>query len=137
MTKNSRREHLLSLKDEKRTMIFYEAPHKLGATLRDMYENFGDRNIAIVRGITKIHEEIIRTTFSEAVRLYGDGGLKGEIVLIIDGKKEEKKEVSLEDAVAIALSKMEEGFSKNDSAKFAAKQTGLKKGDIYSRLMEV
>ncbi|MBE6755289.1 MAG: 16S rRNA (cytidine(1402)-2'-O)-methyltransferase [Ruminococcaceae bacterium] len=137
VTKNSRREHLESLKDEKRTMIFYEAPHKLGATLKDMYENFGERNIAIVREITKIHEEVIRTTFSEAVKNYGDGGLKGEIVLIIDGKKEEKKEISLEDAVEIALSKMKEGFSKNESAKFAAKQTGIKKGDIYAELTEV
>ena len=137
VTKNSRREHLLSLKDEKRTMIFYEAPHKLGATLKDMFDNFGERNIAIVREITKIHEEVIRTTFSEAVRLYGDGGLKGEIVLIIEGKKEEEKEISLEDAVKIALSKMEEGFSKNESAKFAAKQTRFKKGDIYSQLTEV
>ena len=137
VTKNSRREHLESLKDEKRTMIFYEAPHKLGATLKDMYENFGERNIAIVREITKIHEEVIRTTFSEAVKNYGEGGLKGEIVLIIDGKKEEKKEISLEDAVEIALSKMKEGFSKNESAKFAAKQTGIKKGDIYAELTEV
>lgn len=136
VTKNSRREHLESLKDEKRTMIFYEAPHKLGATLKDMYANFGERNIAIVREITKIHEEVIRTTFSKAVELYGDGGLKGEIVLIIDGKKDEKKEISLEDAVTIALEKMKQGFSKNDSAKFAAKQTGIKKGDIYSKLME-
>ncbi len=137
VTKNSRREHLESLKDEKRTMIFYEAPHKLGATLKDMYESFGERNIAIVREITKIHEEVIRTTFSEAVRAYGDGGLKGEIVLIIDGKKEEKKEITLEDAVQIALEKMKEGFSKNESAKFAAKQTGIRKGEIYSELMEV
>ena len=136
VTKNSRREHLESLKDEKRTMIFYEAPHKLGSTLRDMYENFGERNIAIVREITKIHEEVIRTTFSEAVRLYGEGGLKGEIVLIIDGKKEEKREVSLDSAVEIALEKMKQGFSKNESAKLAAKQTGIKKGDIYSKLME-
>ena len=118
-------------------MIFYEAPHKLGATLKDMYENFGERNIAIVREITKIHEEVIRTTFSEAVKLYGDGGLKGEIVLIIDGRKEEKKEISLEDAVSLALDKMKEGFSKNESAKFAAKQTGIKKGDIYAELTEV
>ncbi len=137
VTKNSRREHLLSLKDEKRTMIFYEAPHKLGATLKDMYENFGERNIAIVREITKIHEEVIRTTFSSAVEMYGEGGIKGEIVLIIEGKKEEKKEVSLDDAVNIALEKMKEGFSKNDSAKLAAKQTGIKKGDIYARLTEI
>ncbi len=134
VTKNSRREHLLSLVDEKRTMIFYEAPHKLGATLKDMYENFGERNIAIVREITKIHEEVIRTTFSEAVLAYGEGGIKGEIVLIIEGKKEEKTEVSLEDAVNFAKAKIAEGFSKNESAKLAAKKTGIKKGDIYAEL---
>lgn len=136
VTKNSRREHLLSLKDEKRTMIFYEAPHKLAATLKDMYDSFGERKIAIVRELTKIHEEVIRTTFSQAVKDYGDGGLKGEIVLIIEGKKEEEKPFTLEDAVKMAQEKISDGFSKNESAKFAAKATGIKKGDIYNVLTE-
>ena len=68
-------------------MIFYEAPHKLSATLKDMNKVFGNREIAIVRELTKIHEQVIRTTLDEAVRLYSDGGLKGEMVLIYAGEE--------------------------------------------------
>ncbi len=136
VSKNSRREHLLSLTDEKRTMIFYEAPHKLSSTLKDMYECFGNRKIAIVRELTKIHEEVIRTDFEEAVRLYADGSLKGEIVLIVSGKEEEKKEFSLDDALKIASDNIKKGMSKSDAAKQAAKLTGIKKGEIYDLLTE-
>lgn len=89
MNKNGRSEHLESLKNEQRTMIFYEAPHKLPATLKDMSEVFGDREIAIVRELTKIHEEVIRTTLSEAKEKYENENIKGEIVLIVAGKQEE------------------------------------------------
>ena len=87
VNKKSRREHLNEVKNEKRTMIFYEAPHKLNATLRDMLEAFGDRNTAIVRELTKIHEEVINTTLEKAVAEYAENPLKGEIVLIIEGEK--------------------------------------------------
>ena len=79
VNKKSRRDHLDEVKDERRTMIFYEAPHKLYATLRDMLDAWGDRRIAIVRELTKIHEEVIRTTLSEAVRRSKDDPFKGEI----------------------------------------------------------
>ena len=92
MNKPSRREHLISLEKETRTMLFYEAPHKLGATLRDMNKVFGNREIAIVREITKIHEEVIRTTLDEAVEKYADGSVKGEIVLVIKGAEPENTE---------------------------------------------
>ena len=72
-------------------MIFYEAPHKLPATLKDMYEAFGDRKIALVRELTKIHEEVIHTTLSQASTMYTDTQPKGEYVLIIEGQKEEEK----------------------------------------------
>ncbi len=134
VTKKSRREHLNEIRDEKRTMIFYEAPHKLSYTLRDLYEALGDRRIAIVRELTKIHEEVIRTTLKQAVEDYPDNNLKGEIVLIIEGAKEEKSEVTLEDAVEKAKDYIAKGMSINDAAKTAARDTGLKKSDIYKAL---
>ncbi len=138
VNKQSRREHLNSLRNERRTMIFYEAPHKLAATLRDMCDTFGDRRIAIVRELTKIHEQVIRTTLTQAAEKYADGALKGEMVIIIEGAPEEPKtEASLEDAAAIALLLIEnEGMSKSDAAKAAAKKTGFKKGDIYKLITD-
>lgn len=136
MNKPSRRKHLEELKTEKRTMIFYEAPHKLPATLKDLAETFGERNIAIVREITKIHEEVIRTTLSDAAEKYSDGSLKGEIVIIVEGAKEEKHKTTVEEAVALALRIEKDGASRSDAAKQAAKQTGFKKGDIYKLMGE-
>lgn len=135
VNKKSRRQHLDEIRAERRTMIFYEAPHKLSATLRDLYEALGERKIAIVREITKIHEEVIRTTLSQAVIDYPNNNLKGELVLIIEGAKESaKEEITLDDAKKLALSFTEAGMSKNDAAKMAAKQSGLKKSDIYKLL---
>ena len=135
MNKQSRREHLASISDEKRTMIFYEAPHKLAATLKDLYETLGEREITIVREITKIHEEVIKTTLSEASVKYADNSLKGEIVLVIEGKKEEEEsEITLDDALILARKLIDEGMSASMAAKQAAKETGIKKGDIYKAL---
>lgn len=135
VNKKSRKQHLDEIRAERRTMIFYEAPHKLSATLRDLYEALGERKIAIVREITKMHEEVIRTTLSQAVVDYPDNNLKGEIVLIIEGAKEyAKAEITLDDAKELALSFVLAGMSKNDAAKMAAKQSGLKKSDIYRLL---
>lgn len=136
MNKNSRREHLNSLKNEQRTMVFYEAPHKLASTLSDMLETFGDREISIVREITKIHEEVIRTTLKSAKEKYENESIKGEIVLIVSGVKKEKEEMTLQQAVEIAKEKMHEGASLNESAKYAAKETGIKKNLIYKTLNE-
>lgn len=136
MNKVSRREHIASLAGEKRTMIFYEAPHKFPATVCDLYEALGDRKIAIVRELTKIHEQVIRTTLAQASEKYKKEDIKGEIVLIIEGAKEEEKaEITLSDAAQIARSIEKTGASKSDAAKLAAKQTGLKKGDIYKLLL--
>ncbi len=137
VSKVSRREHLEEVKREKRTMVFYEAPHKLSATLNDIYSCFGDRQIAIVREITKIHEEVIRTTLKEASEKYSEESLKGEIVLVIEGYKEQEKDLpTLEDAIIKAKSYIEEGMSASFAAKQAAKDTGIKKGDIYKALLE-
>lgn len=133
--KPNRREHLLSLVDEKRTMVFYEAPHKLPSTLKDMAEYFGDRSIAIVKEITKIYESVERTTLFEAAKKYEGANLKGEYVLIIAGKPEEKEAVpTLFDAVKTARELIAGGASLNDAAKEAAKKTGIKKSDIYKAL---
>ncbi len=138
VNKPSRREHLLSLVNEQRTMIFYEAPHKLSATLKDMYKYFGDRRIAIVRELTKIHEEVIRTTLSEAAVQYEDSNLKGEYVLIIEGaEKPAKTDSTLEEAVELAFELVESGNSMSDAAKEIARVTGFKKGEIYKKLIEL
>lgn len=134
-TKQLRREHLSELIDEKRTMIFYEAPHKLPATLADMAEYWGDRRIAIVKELTKIHELVERTTLYAAAEKYKEVAPKGEFVIIIEGKKETaSQEITLDDAVEIALELVKQGASKTDAAKEAAKKTGIKKSDIYKSL---
>ena len=137
MNKIGRRQHLTELKTEKRTMIFYEAPHKLLNTLKDMLEYFGDREIALVKELTKIHEKVIRTTFSEAIDLYTENPPKGEFVLIVTGAKEETEEYTLEDAVKIAKDLTDKGESSSFAAKEATKVTGIKKGDIYKQLLEL
>ncbi len=137
MNKVSRREHLSSIKDEKRTMVFYEAPHKLAATLHDLYDTLGDRDLAIVREITKLHEQVIRTTLCQAAERYSQESLKGEIVLVISGKPDsEEEEVTLSEAVALAKVYVGEGLGISMAAKKAAKETGIKKGDIYKQLQE-
>ena len=137
VSKVSRREHLEEVKKEKRTMVFYEAPHKLSATLSDMYAYFGDRKLAIVREITKIHEEVIRTTLAEASEKFKEESLKGEIVLVIEGYTESEEDIpTLEDAIEKARAYMQEGMSVSFAAKQAAKDTGIKKGDIYKALQE-
>ena len=136
VNKRSRKEHLASLAGEARTMIFYDAPHKLPATLRDLYAALGDRRIAIVREITKVHEEVLRTTLGQAAGAYADGGLRGEIVLVIEGAEAPAQDaVLLEDAVEIARGRMAAGQSASDAARQTARETGLKKGDLYKALL--
>lgn len=136
VNKKSRREHLEEIKDEKRTLIFYEAPHKLSNTLKDLYNALGDREIAIVRELTKIHEEVIKTSLKEACELYADNKLKGEIVLVIQGKQPEVKgEITLQDAVEMTKKLVDKGMSVNNAAKEIAAQTPFKKGDIYKELL--
>ena len=136
VNKKSRSAHLESLLDERRTMIFYEAPHKLAATLKDFYTTFGDRKLTIARELTKVHEEIIRTTTKEAAERYTDGALKGEIVLVLEGRKEaEASALTPEEAVAYAKKLIDDGMRPTDAAKEAAAMAGLKKNDIYRELI--
>lgn len=138
VNKKSRKDHLNSLKKEKRTMIFYEAPHKLPATLKDLYEFFGERKMTIVREITKIHEETIRTNTKYAAENLSDGSIKGEIVLILEGDKtseQEGSEYTLDTAVELAKKLMEKGQKPSDAAKEAASISGFKKNEIYRNLI--
>lgn len=139
MNKRGRRTHLLSLQAETRTMIFYEAPHKLRRTLTDLYASFGERRIALCRELTKIYEEVIRTTLSEAAKLYRSKEPKGEFVLIIEGAKitppAEEEQLSLEEAANMAKALVAAGHSASDAAKEAAQASGKKKNDIYRLMM--
>ena len=135
VSKQNRKKHLEELINEKRTMIFYEAPHKLASTLSDMVKYWGNRNIALVKEITKIHENVERTTLFDAAEKYKDGSAKGEYVLIVEGKPEEEdEEITIEVAVEMAKKLVDDGLSKNEAAKEIAKETGLKKSDIYKSL---
>lgn len=136
VNKPSRREHLEEIVSERRTMVFYEAPHKLTATLKDLYKYLGDRRIALIKELTKIHETVERTTLSEACEKYSAQTPKGEFVIVIEGSTEPKqKEVSLDEAVVLAKGLVESGMAINDAAKEIAKETKLKKGDIYKALL--
>lgn len=135
--KKKRKEQLSFLATQPCTIILYEAPHKLSATLRDLYGTLGDRKITIVRELTKIHEEIIRTTLAEAVEAYPENNLKGELVLILEGRKEATNTLSLEDAANRAREFMANGMSASNAAKMAAKESGLKKGDIYRLISDI
>ncbi len=118
-------------------MIFYEAPHKLPATLRDFYAAFGDRRLSIVRELTKVHEEVIRTTTAYAAAHYADGSVRGEIVLVLEGfsQPEEAPAYTLEAAVALAKELTASGKKATEAAKEAAAATGFKKNEIYRELM--
>ena len=131
--KKSRKEHLESLKTEQRTMIFYEAPHKLVSTLEDLAEAFGeDRGISLCRELTKLHEEVVRTTLGEAVAKYTENPPKGEFVLIVAGAEPVQKEVPTEtDAASRVAQLMEEGLSRKDAVKQTAKELGLPKNVVY------
>ena len=137
VNRRSRREHLDSLVNEQRTMVFYEAPHKLLSTLEDMLTAWGDRRLCLARELTKLHEEIKLTTLSTAVDHYRENPPRGEFVLVINGAEAQKPQTfTLDDAVELAQTFIGEGLSASDAAKKAAAQTGLKKGDIYRGLMQ-
>lgn len=134
MNKKNRRSHLDSLRSEERTMIFYEAPHKLAATLRDLADTFGaDRSVSLCRELSKLHEEVRRTTLGEAADYYRDNTPKGEFVLVVRGAEpQEEQEATLEDGLALVEKlRAEEGLSLRDGVKRAAKELGLAKNQLY------
>ena len=131
--KKSRREHLESLKNERRTMIFYEAPHKLCATLESMAEVFGgDRPISLCRELTKLHEEVIRTTLQGAIQLYSEQAPKGEFVLVVAGAPEQVEETATTaDAKTRVEQLMAAGMSRKDAVKQTAQELNLPKNAVY------
>ena len=136
MNKKNRRAHLQSLAAEERTMIFYEAPHKLPATLADLREAFGaDRRISLCRELTKLHEEVRRTTLGEAVDYYDANPPKGEFVLVVEGAPHQEPErVTLEAGVERMVQLMEaENLSRKEAAKRVAAETGLGKNELYQK----
>lgn len=134
VNKKSRREHLDSLRGERRTMIFHEAPHKLAATLADLRDTFGpDRQIALCRELTKLHEETRRTTLGEAADYYAANPPKGEFVLVVAGAQQETgAAVTLEEGVEQVLALREQGMRLKDAAREVAEHTGLSKNELYT-----
>ena len=137
--KNERRKRLESLKREDRTLIFYEAPHKLKATLLDMCDVFGEeRKISICREITKLNEEVIRTTLGKAVEIYSEKEPRGEYVLIIEGMTESASEEN--PLCALSPSEhvnhyIELGFAKMDAIKAASRDRGMSKSEMYKLVL--
>ena len=137
--KKSRREHLEALIHEQRTMIFYEAPPTLLSTLEDMAAAFGnDRPISLCRELTKLHEEVVRTTLGQAIEKYRANAPKGEFVLVLAGAPEEvKEEPSVEDAAQYLSRLIESGLSRKDAIKQTAKDLNLPKNVVYDLALEI
>lgn len=134
----TRREHLERLRGETRTMIFYEAPHKLLATLRDLTAAFGeDRRISLCRELTKLHEEVRRMTLGEASAYYEENPPRGEFVLVVAGA-EEKPEAgcTFEAALELVRARMAKGLSTKDAVKQVAKLTGFAKNLLYDAVVK-
>ena len=130
--KKERRERLDALAGETRTMIFYEAPHKLRGTLDDLAGTFGGtRKVALCRELTKINEEVSRTTLGEAVETYATREPRGEYVLVVDGAEKASDEYPEDIAEHVAMLEAA-GLSRMDAIKAAAKARGVKKNDIYA-----
>lgn len=133
--RGERKKRLDELSSEERTLIFYEAPHHLIETLESFLSAFGDRKIALCRELTKLNEEIMRTTLSEAVEYYKTNRPRGEYVIIVEGKKKEECFWASLTPVEHVEFYMQNGMDKNDAIKAAAKDRGVKKNDIYKEML--
>ncbi len=141
VNKADRKKHLDSLKSEPRTMIFHEAPHKLKTTLADLRDTFGDnRRISLCRELTKLNEEVLRMTLSEAVAYYEVNPPRGEYVLVVEGAGEESTDaeafwtdMSIPDHVAHYMA---QGLTKKDAIKAAAKDRGVPKNEVYQQVLD-
>ncbi len=132
--RKNRRTHLDSLREERRTMVFYEAPHKLTGTLEDLAECFGpERRVALCRELTKLHEEVLRTTLAEALAHYSSNAPRGEFVLVVEGapEREEAPALNPEEAAERVRRLYEGGMSMKEAARQVAGETGLKKKELY------
>lgn len=142
VNKKARRAHLDALQNEKRTMIFYEAPHKLCATLRDLAEAFGGaRRISLSRELTKLHEETLRMTLAESIAYFDQTPPRGEFVLIVGGapdepETEQDEQERLAAAAAAVRRRMEEGQTQKDAVKAVSAETGVKKNALYRFVLD-
>lgn len=142
VNKKARRAHLDALQNEKRTMIFYEAPHKLCATLRDLAEAFGGaRRISLSRELTKLHEETLRMTLAEAIAYFDQTPPRGEFVLIVEGaadepETEQDEQARLAAAAAAVRRRMAEGQTQKDAVKAVSAETGVKKNALYRFVLD-
>ena len=135
--KKERRERLAELAGEERTMILYEAPHRLRATLADLAEALGDRRITLCRELTKLHEETRRTTLSEALARYTENDPKGEFVLVLAGRERPaERAVTLEEGVDMVLSRREKGERMKDAVRQVASDTGLGRNELYQAALQ-
>ncbi len=136
--RRNRQLHLESIKNDPHTLIFYEAPHKLCATLSDLRRALGNRRISLARELTKIHEEVLRTDLDGAVSYFADKAPKGEFVLIVEGAPEQAEEqpATLEEAIAAAKAMVENGMKATEAARLTAADTGFKKSEIYAGLLK-
>lgn len=132
--KKSRQTHLDGLRSETRTMIFYEAPHKLTATLADLSAVFGaERRISLCRELTKLHEEVLRMTLGEAMDYYAENAPRGEFVLIVEGAAPKAPEaVSEVDALEAVRALIGQGLSRKDAVRRVSEQTGIPKNELYN-----
>jgi 16S rRNA (cytidine1402-2'-O)-methyltransferase len=139
VSRKSRRAHLDALRDETRAMIFYEAPHKLRATLADLGETFGgDRALAVCRELTKLHEEVLRLTLGEAAAHFAETPPRGEFVLVVAGRPKAAAPDGadcLSEAVSLALAHIEQGGTLRDAARRAAEATGARRADVYAETL--
>ena len=134
--KKERKERLLALGKEERTMVFYEAPHRLLKTLDEFYSYFGNRNVGLIKEITKTHETVLKMSLEEAVNYYKDVQIKGEYVIIVSGAEKAETEFTLSRAVEMAMEMIANGDTINNAAKSAAQITGIKKSDIYNEVIK-
>lgn len=138
-----RKKRLAEIKDERRTLILYEAPHKLLRTLKDLYETFGERKIALCRELTKLNEEILRTTLSGALAIYEEKAPRGEYVLVLEGGEEAGNAPAaatpagegLSPEARVDLYCETQGISRMASIKLVAKEMGIPKSELYRMLL--
>lgn len=137
MNPKNRRARLDALAEETRTMVFYEAPHKLTDTLADLSASFGrSRRLALCRELTKLHEEVRRTTLGEAADHYGENPPRGEFVLVVEGAQPRAVQADPDAALARVMSLREQGLSLKAAAKQAGEEFGLPKNLLYSMAVE-
>ena len=136
INKRVRKERLEFLKKESRTMIFYEAPHKLKRTITDLFDTFGpDRKVVISREITKIYEEHLRMTLKEAKDYYEDKDIKGEFVIILEGNQIVEEEIN-DTPIEILMNKyINQGYDKKEAMKIVAKEKNITKSEVYKYMI--